>query len=400
MKIGIDLRAINETSIYRGIGKYVVSLTRALAEIDAENHYYLFLFNYQAEFAQKYLPHNPRWHFVFLEPSKVRRKKFIRTVALGNDPLRVDHYGLDVVFQQDKNYPIKTAHTPVVSIIHDLIPQIFPDLYLPPVRVRQNNYVGLVVYLKELRKRSLENTAAAKAHRTSRKVIAISSHTAKDAERLGNLDPEQLVVIPHGTETIQSYMKPVRPKGLSQKRRYILYVGGVDPRKQLNYLVNQFATLAQEYPDLDLVIAGKEAADRNIPLARKLQNLIQRLSLAKRVILTGYINDSELAYLYQHAVAFVFPSKYEGFGLPILESFMAGCPVIAYINSSIPEVAGDAALLIHDGVPLVPAVKQLLNDAALRNELIAKGKKRASEFTWQRTARKTLAVLEAASRHV
>jgi alpha-1,3-rhamnosyl/mannosyltransferase len=114
----------------------------------------------------------------------------------------------------------------------------------------------------------------------------------------------------------------------------------------------------------------------------------------KRVFRTGYLNEESLACLYSSALALVFPSLYEGFGLPVIEAMACGCPVICSNAASLPEVAGDAALLIdpHNVDELAGAIDRVVDDSALRNDLIRKGTERASQFSWKRTAKETLAV--------
>ena len=119
---------------------------------------------------------------------------------------------------------------------------------------------------------------------------------------------------------------------------------------------------------------------------------------AKDVLTPGFISDVDLQYLYKQAVCLVFPSRYEGFGLPVLEAMAIGCPVVAYRNSSIPEVAGEAGLLVNDGDPLAPAIEKVLKDPKLRKDLIAKGRKQAAKFSWEKTAQRTLAVLREAAK--
>ena len=391
------MRSIQETAVYRGIGKYFVSLVRELNKIDKHNDYYLFMYPRQAEFAQQMLPHGEHWHFIHLPFNHWRHRKFIRTFALGHETLAIDKYALDVLFQLDILYPIKSTKTPIVSIVHDLIPFILKDEYQEPVKVEQRNYVGLVVYLKKKRISKLFNSSIHQ-HGRSDSVIAISGHTATDLHTMTNTSPAKTIVIPHGAETIPPGTKPVRPKTLPQGKPFIFYVGGVDPRKRIPMLIKQFAAISQDYSELLLVIAGKEATNMDVPQARKIKAVIKKLGLEKRIVLTGYVSDEELAYLYDKAEAFVLTSKYEGFGLQILEAYLAGCPVVAYGNSSIPEVAGDAALLVEEGQSLMPAVAKIIDGPILRKTLIEKGRLRASSFTWESTARQTLGVLESTAR--
>ncbi len=394
MRIGIDVRSIQESAIHRGIGKYVVSLLRLLSHLDKVNEYYLFLYSTQADFAQSQLPHGSQFNFVFIAPPKLRTRKFIRTFVIAKETLLVDRYDLDVLLQLDKSFPVVSKSAPIVSVVHDLIPQLFKHQY-QVVRLRSWSVRGIVIYLKELRLRQINNRAM-KNHQYSDKVIAISEHTARDLKKVTNVTDSKIVVIPHGAETIALNIKSRRPKNIPKEARFVFYVGGADPRKQLPLLVEQFSTLTKEHPTLLLVIAGKEATNLQVPQAVLLQDKIRDLKLTKNVILTGYVSDEELAYLYEHSIAFVLASSYEGFGMPVLEAFQAGCPVVAYNNSSIPEVAGDAALLIDENKSLAPAINRLVNERKLRDTLIKKGRSRALKFTWERTARETLNVLREA----
>lgn len=391
MKIGIDMRSVQESSIHRGIGKYVVTLLRSLAELDTRNQYYLFLYDNQSEFARSALPHNERWNFIIIRPSTFRTRKFIRTFLIGKESLSIDRYDLDVVLQLDKFFPIAATQTPIVSVVHDLIPQMFRSEY-QHVFLRFYSLAGIIIYLKEHFLYRMINQAM-RSHRDSDAVIAISAHTASDLQRYAAIAPEKITIVPHGAETIPVGTKPLRPAKLPGGAPFIFYVGGVDPRKCLPALVDQFATIAPQHSALLLVIAGKEGTNPKVPEAVALRKQIQKLGFVNRVLLTGYAHDSELAYLYQHAVAFVLASRYEGFGMPVLEAFQAGCPVVVYNNSSIPEVAGDAALLVPDGESLMPQVERLMSDQKLRRSLITKGQARAKDFTWERTARETLGVL-------
>jgi glycosyltransferase involved in cell wall biosynthesis len=170
----------------------------------------------------------------------------------------------------------------------------------------------------------------------------------------------------------------------------ILYVGTLEPRKGLDTLLDAYARLAGEVCH-HLVIAGKRGWYTDL-----LFRLVERLGIAGRVHFTDYVPDEDLPGLYNLADLFVFPSRYEGFGLPPLEAMACGVPVITTTAASLPEVVGDAALLVSpgDAEALAAALRRGLVDAGLRADLRGRGVKRARCFTWEATARRTLQVYE------
>jgi glycosyltransferase involved in cell wall biosynthesis len=181
-------------------------------------------------------------------------------------------------------------------------------------------------------------------------------------------------------------------------RPYALFVGGLEPRKNLEALVRAFGAVAAE-DDLVLVIAGGQV--RWFPQAvDRLEVAIAGLGPAprRRVVRTGYVSDEERAALLTGATALAYPSLYEGFGFPVLEAFAAGLPVLTSSVSSLPEVAGDAALLVdpNDETAIATGLRVLFDDGQLRDRLAAAGRARVREFTWERCATRTAEVLRRA----
>ncbi len=174
--------------------------------------------------------------------------------------------------------------------------------------------------------------------------------------------------------------------------QYLLYVGTLQPRKNLARVIEAFACMAGDpaFSGLQLVLAGKKGW-----LYDDLFAQVERLGLAGRIIFPGYIEDADLPALLGGALAFVFPSLYEGFGIPVLEAGACGVPVITSNTSSLPEVAGDAALFVdpHDVEAIAEAMRRLVTDDALRSELSRRGLENVRRFSWEKCARETLAVL-------
>jgi glycosyltransferase involved in cell wall biosynthesis len=225
-------------------------------------------------------------------------------------------------------------------------------------------------------------------------LIAVSQATADDLQRFYRTPPRKTTVVYEahtpGTAVAATAVAEVcRRLGLAQP--YLLYVGTIQPRKNLARLLQAYAQLASAGRiSCDLVLAGGQGW-----LAEPLAEQARQFGLANRVHFLGYVSEAELPALYQGAQAFCFPSLFEGFGLPVLEAQAYGVPVMTANNSSLPEIAGDAALLVDptDVDAIAEAMLRLTQDEALRQRLIAAGQENVKRFSWEKAARETLAVL-------
>mgnify|MGYP005841313543 FL=1 len=235
--------------------------------------------------------------------------------------------------------------------------------------------------------------------RAARRVIVDSLATRDDLARWYGTDPAKTVLAyPAGVR----HLAPVADADLvaavrrryDTGARYVLYVGTLQPRKNLETLVRAYARLARRNllpGDTRLVLAGRRGW-----LAEGIDRAIAASGCAERIVTPGYVAAEDLAALLSGALAFVMPSWYEGFGLPVLEAMACGAPVVCSRASSLPEVAGDAALLFDpaDEGALAEALARLAGDPALRAELALRGLRRARAFTWERCAEIVLSALE------
>jgi glycosyltransferase involved in cell wall biosynthesis len=228
-------------------------------------------------------------------------------------------------------------------------------------------------------------------------IIAVSEHTRRDVTRLMGIPADRMTVI-HGG--VDQAFRPIEARAeLERVRaeydlplRFVLFFGTLEPRKNLVTLLEAYAALLQEDPALaPLVVAGRKGWRYQESLRR-----IRDRGLTERVVLTDWVRDEDVPALLNLAQVLVFPSRYEGFGLPPLEAMACGTPVISSNAASLPEVVGDAGVLVEplDAAALAAALRRVLQDEALRRELRAKGLRQASRFTWERAARETLAVYE------
>ena len=212
-------------------------------------------------------------------------------------------------------------------------------------------------------------------------IIVDSQSTQKDVSTFFSI-PENKINVVH----LASDMKPRNgylPSKYGIKGDYLLFVGTVEPRKNLLRLIEAFNQLD---PKLKLVIVGVSGWDNKAVYKTKNPN----------IIFTGYVPEKDLPIFYGNARLLVYPSLYEGFGIPILEAMHCGCPVITSNISSMPEVAGDAALLVdpYSVEEIKRAVQRLLGDVKLRKKLIDNGYRQASRFSWEKTANETIKVYE------
>jgi len=287
----------------------------------------------------------------------------------------------DVLFVPAHVLPLVTR-PPAVVTVHDLGYRAFPEAHTWRQRA----------YLRWTTRRHA---------RTAAHILAVSAATRDDLVKLDGADPARVTVVHLG---VGPEFRPAPPIDVARVRAaldlpeggdYLLHVGTLQPRKNLPRLLEAFARAVAGRADVALVLAGARGWG-----GEDLDGLARRLGIADRVRLTGYLPHADLPALYTGALALVMPSLHEGFGLPVLEAMACGVPVACSATSSLPEVAGGAALLFDplDVDDVAGAIARLIRDAGVRSALAAAGPRQAARFTWDRCARETLAVLEAVGR--
>jgi glycosyltransferase involved in cell wall biosynthesis len=370
LRIAIDAHSVG-TGL-AGNESYITNLIEALAEIDAVNHYTLYVTRREA--VERF---NNRWPHVSVRLT-LPHTPLVRIPVTLSAELRRNP--VDVLHVQYTAPPFTPC--PVVATIHDLSFEHLPQTF-------------------KRRSRAQLRLTVRRTARAASQVIAPSEHTRRDITETYKIEPERIHVTPLAAA---SHFAPVREdkelKLVCARYKiegdYILTVGSIQPRKNLTRLLSAYSALRRARPHANLpklAIVGKRAW-----LYGDTLRAIREHGLSDCVVLTGYVAESDLPALYSGALAFVYPSYFEGFGLPPLEAMQCGAAVLAGNRTSLPEVVGDAGLLVDpfDVRALMQAMASLIDDGELRARLRIKGLERAKLFDWRETARLTLKAYERA----
>jgi glycosyltransferase involved in cell wall biosynthesis len=269
-----------------------------------------------------------------------------------------------------------SKYAPTIVTLHDLAPLHFPDKFFRSSKERSQ-------YEKHL-----ERIAA-----NADIIATVSEYSRKDIITRMRVQPERVRTIYQGFESMQTQAANTTLPG-NIPPRFFLYCGGLDFRKNVDGLIQAFAIYKNKFGGkAHLVITG-EPANQPPPFQPDLPKLAEKLNLSNQILFTGWVNDNTLAALYRSALTFVFPSLFEGFGFTPLEAMEAGTPVICSNRASLPEVAGDAALMADatDPEALAEALRNVEEDELLRRSLVEKGKMNLQRFNWNETAKEFIAL--------
>jgi glycosyltransferase involved in cell wall biosynthesis len=367
-RIGLDYTAAAHQAA--GIGRYTRELARSLAALPHSGNFEYRLFVADAGTAS--LPALPGPNFAW-RPTRLSERWLARLWYRLRLPLWIQYWTgpLDLFHATDFFLPPVRPGTCTLVTIHDLSFVREPETVMP----------GMTHHLTKWVPHSVKRADH---------VIAVSEATRQDLIELYQTSPEKISVLYHGvTPDFQPVTEAARLAAVRQKyglgeRPFILSVGTIQPRKNYQRLIQAFATLD---PTLALVIIGSKGWKYEAVFSE-----VAKRGLDQRVHFLGFVADADLPALYSTASLFVYPSLYEGFGLPALEAMACGTPVVASNQSALPEVIGEAGLLVDPGdiEALAAAMARLLTDTSLRQKLAQAGRARAASFTWSGMAAKLL----------
>lgn len=370
MRIGINAEKTNDGAT--GVGNYSTNLVRAMLKLAPHASNELFLYFFHRGFPGENS---------FLKDSTHARIRSSETPYRHNSrrilweqfhlPLLAKGDSLDLLHYVDHSLSLIERPCPTVITVHDLAFYRMPKMY-------------------DFTRRYYKQLIARPSIKKATRIIAISEHTKNEIVELIRVNPDKIDVIPYGLnpvfrqienkDILESFCKKHRlPKN------FILFVGTFQPRKNLDALLTAFSRIPASLRP-PMVFCGQKGW-----LYKPIFSRIGQLNLQKEIIVLGPLPNETLPLLYNSASLFVYPSLYEGFGLPLLEAMACGVPVLASNGTSIPEVVGDAAETVNpkDIDAISNSLERLFSDDEKRNRLIKSGLKRASIFSWEKTARLT-----------
>lgn len=369
MRIGIDCRNILNANYgeQAGVGHYVYFLIKYLLQIDKENEYFLFFYNKNIKCPE-------------FEQKNVKCVYFPGLENIGKIPFFYRHLLIPHVL---RSYKLDVYHNPAFIIplfyfkksiitIHDLAMYKNPQWFPGGQFFNHKILIPLSIY-------------------RAKKIIAVSENTSDDLIKMFRVKKEKVATIHEGVEDYNQII--INENEIAGKFKikdpYLLFIGTLEPRKNLVRLIEAFAEFLKEseQKNFKLVLAGKKGWKYE-PIFAK----IKELNLEGAVIYCGYVKLQEKIYLLKKAYAFVFPSLYEGFGLPILEAMNMGIPIVSSNIASIPELVIDNALLINprDIDSIKKSLLKITSEPKLREKFISKGKGIVRNFSWEECAKKTL----------
>jgi glycosyltransferase involved in cell wall biosynthesis len=286
----------------------------------------------------------------------------------------------EVLWMPVQNMPIlRRKNLKTVVTIHDLAFKIFPQHFTKKDLFKLNKLADFAI-------------------KNSEHIIAISNSTKNDIIRFyPKINQEKITVVHNGFDNqlfqnkiAQKESDNILSKFKIQNSKFLLYVGAIQPRKNLNVLIDAFEKTKEKNPDLKLVLAGAPAWKSESTFEK-----IAKSSFKEDIIVTGTISFADISILYQNALMFIFPSLYEGFGIPVLEAMASGVPVVLAKNSSLPEVGGEAVLYFatENSAELASCINKISKDKVLREGLIRKGLEHCKNFSWKKCAEQTLNIL-------
>jgi glycosyltransferase involved in cell wall biosynthesis len=376
-RIAIDVSSFDSFNLGVGQYRYAVNLILGLADISPDNLNYIVL-GYRAapivEIADIFVKKPQQWVYKQLSPWNFKGRDYANHLR---------YCALELIYKIDVWHMLHTfipalSRAKLIVTEHDLMYELF-DEYQEAVASRPY----------QIHKWLVQNRVD--------QIIAISHSTACDLIRLWNTPKDKIEVVQHGTRFLGADQPDLRPdlQQLFQTNSpTLLSPFNLEPRKNLKGLLLAFQQVRVRVPETKLILYGKAAwtPERD----QQFQDWVQELEIADHVMLTGYVEDHDLMCLYQKATVFVFPSFYEGFGLPVLEAMSVGACILACNSSSLIEVVGDGGILVdtHNIEELANRITMLLQDPSLRAGLARKAVQASTQFSLEAMAAKTLGVYQ------
>ncbi|TCW40349.1 glycosyltransferase involved in cell wall biosynthesis [Thermohydrogenium kirishiense] len=360
MNVIIDVRMINEN--LHGIARYTYELIKNFIKL---NDIKIYLLTCDNKFKEKILNQNEDIRYIIVKSGFLSIREPIEL------PIKLNKYKNEAIFHSPSFVSSPFIRCPTIMTIHDLNHLKFPEYY-----TKFHKY-----YYNYIVKPSALN---------AKKVLTVSNFSKMEIVNWLKCDSEKVVVTYNGVDENFKVINDkdkliIIRKKYDLPQKFVLYIGNLKPHKNITNLIKAIKKINQE---IMLVINGESNEILN--------KIIKENNLENKVKFIGYVDDDDLPALYNLAELFVYPSLYEGFGLPPLEAMACGCPVITSNTSSLPEVVGEAGIMVnpYNVEEIARAIDLVLLNENLRREMIEKGLKQAKKFSWRKTAEETLKVYE------
>jgi glycosyltransferase involved in cell wall biosynthesis len=360
-----------------GTGVYAYNVINNILQVDKINNYFLLLQDDESCFNGL---KSERLHIIRVK-SKIFRKIYLRIILEQLlIPFIIIKHKIDVVHSLHYSFPLLACGAKRVVTVHDMTFYLFPEMHVPLKRLYFRQFIRL-------------------SSRMASKIITISRCTADDYLRRFKIDGAKLVPILLGKdERFNGFLDPGKVYEIKERYGicgdYLLFIGTIEPRKNITTLIRAFRRILDDGYSLSLVIGGKRGW-----YFKEVFELVRELHLENNIIFTGFIDECDKPYVIAGATLFVYPSLYEGFGIPVLEALSCGVPTITSNVSSMPEVAGDAAILIDPSSieELYHSIRKLLDDRGFYEELKRRSLLQSEKFSWEKTAELTIEVYNSLS---
>lgn len=376
MTIGIDISAL--TIKRTGVGNYSLSILESVLSLDKKNNYVLFAFVFSGEsfIRESSLVKFPNVKLKIYRTHRGLLRRLWHFIPFASADFF--YKGVDFLHLSDIFY-LPTRRIPTLATIYDLTPSLFPHYH----------------YARNIEFHNRRNKFIAKH---AKLVITLSQNSKKDINNVMGMPASKIRVIPGA---ISDKYYPIKNRTLIQKvlrkyhlkeGQYFLFIGTIEPRKNIEGILQAYAKIRNQIKSpFKVVIIGEKAWGW-----KNLQKNIKKLNLEKKILVTGYIPDADLVPIINGAKLFIYPSFYEGFGLPVLEAMACGIPVISSNTSSLPEVIGDSGFMVdpNDHNKLASYMLKIIHDTKLHAKLSKKALERSKLFSWKSSAQKTLKVYE------
>lgn len=430
MRIGVDISPLQTGHRMRGIGSVVSNFINFLPEEARQQHSFVFYaltdeekslkealkllnlggLNYEISFVEAPAQSETRRLPIFL---RLPLKIFKKTVELGrfNVGTKLPDHDLDVFLHTDQSLSLpRTGKAKKIMIAYDIIPYVMEWDYLWSYRTARLKGLSVKSAFGCHLRRWLYISKLKSNIRRTDSLLAISEHTKNDLQKFLGAPAKKITVTPLGVtapkqqpdsppqlrryyQTSWGYFP--RPFQLDSKEPFILFIGGADRRRRLEDLVTALNQIRGEGRVLKLVLAGDSMQGPENISTLEIQNSLKASSYLDDIIFLGFVDETTRDWLYKNAKAFIYPSTYEGFGLPVLEAMVHGCPVICYRNAAVEEVAGSLPIYARNHEGLRQSINKLLAAPGQEVEYIRRQNiAHAQKFSWDKTSKDMMSAIE------